>query len=76
MQHLRAMLIRKYLSLQQDDHMRHPEFANAFRVAITTTAEEVRNATWKGIFHNGLPQLYKVVMSIACTPRRASTFVY
>ena len=65
LQHLRAMLARKFLSLREYDHMVHPKIAQDFRVAIQSTCEEIRNQTWKGVFHNGLPNLYKVVWSVA-----------
>ena len=64
LQHLRAMLARKYLSLSPNDHLMYPELNQHYRVAILFTTEEIRNSVWKGIFHHGLPNLYKVLMSL------------
>ena len=64
LQHLRASLSQKYLSFTRLDHLRDPTLSQRFHVAITTTAEEIRNGLWKGIFHNGLPSLYGVLSSV------------
>ena len=47
-QHLRASLLRKYLSLSARDHQRWPHLEHHFRVAITRTAEEVRRLASEG----------------------------
>ena len=63
MQHMRSMLARKFLSLRRDDHNRDPNIAQDFRVAIHITCDEIRSQTYEGVFHNGLPHVYGVIMS-------------
>ena len=66
-QHLRSMLTRAYLSLTEEDRMRHPMSAaalqEAYRVAFVFTVEEIRNQCYKSVFHHGLPNLYALIFS-------------
>ena len=64
MQHLRASLLRKYLSLDAIDHAKDPKLRHEFETAVTYDVEALRNSCWKGVFHNGLPNLYKVLASL------------
>ena len=64
MQNLRAALLRKYLSLGAIDHALKPNVRYEFETAIRNNVDEVRNQCWKGVFHDGLPHLYSVLMSL------------
>ena len=65
MQNMRAFLLRKYLSLSHADRISSPALTEHFRISIVFTVEEVRNQTWKGVFHHGLPNLYHALASAA-----------
>jgi hypothetical protein len=64
LQHLRGRLLCKYASLSARDRDANPTAEQDYRVAITYTAEEVREQCWKGTFHRGLPAAYRVGWSL------------
>ena len=63
LQHLRSMLLRKYLQISQHDREVEPTIEGEFRLAINTTANDIRENTWKALFHHGLPALYRALAS-------------